>query len=83
MVSYQFTDVHASCINGRCNLKAQPDDPDNIIMIIYILNKYNHTKKIIKNKLFDQFLARSGPILFDPVIRPDPVNTRTVKFHIP
>ena len=60
-------------------LKAQPDDPDIIIMIIYILNKKNHTKKIIKkNKLFDQFRARSGLILSDPVIRPDPVNTRTV-----
>ena len=57
------------------------DDPDIIIMIIYILYKHNDNfKKCFKNELNSQFRARSGPIRSDPVVRPDPVNTRTV-FH--
>ena len=54
--------------------KAQPDDPDIIIVIIYIIT---NIKLIIKKELNGQFRVRSGPILSDPVIRPDPVNTRT------
>ena len=47
-------------------------------MIIFILYKHNNNKKnVLKNELNSQFRARSGPILSDPVIRPDPVNTRT------
>ena len=42
-------------------LKAQPIDPDIINMIIYILNKQNHTKKIIKKI---SYLTNFGP---DPV----------------
>ena len=34
-------------------------------------------KNIQLSKGIGQFRARSGPILSDPVIRPDPVNTRT------
>ena len=52
------------------------DGPD-IIMIIYILYKHNNYKKCFKNELNSQFRVRSGPILSDPVIRPDLVNTRT------
>ena len=42
------------------------DDPDIIIMIIYILNKHNNTKKCFKKELNSQFRVRSGPILSDP-----------------
>ena len=37
-------------------------------------------KNIQLSKGIGQFQARSGPIRFDPVIRPDPVNTRTLNY---
>ena len=46
------------------------DDPDIIIMIIYILQKHNNNKKCFKNELNSQFWARSGDWV-------QPVNTRT------
>ena len=54
------------------------DDPDIIIMNIYtyFTNIIIIKKKCFKNELNSQFRVR-GPILSDPVIRPDPVNTWT------
>ena len=46
----------------------------------YIIFYAHHSCKEKKNQLskgIGQFRARSGPIRSDPVIRPDPVNTRT------
>ena len=48
----------------------------NTLFIILVKKKNQLSKGI------SQFRARSGPILSDPVIRPDPVNTQTQKNRV-